>query len=66
MILGRREELAEVVRNKDTEMPSELTGLGKPEDVANMVLYLASDESKFVNGAEFVIDNAATIIEGKI
>lgn len=34
--------------------------------VANMVLYLASDESKFVNGAEFVIDNAATIIEGKI
>jgi len=26
----------------------------------------ASDESKFVNGAEFVIDNAAMIIEGKI
>lgn len=32
-------------------------GLGKPEDVAAMVLYLASDESSFVNAAEMVIDN---------
>lgn len=36
-------------------------GLGRPEDVANMVLYLASDESAFVNGAEFVIDNGLLI-----
>jgi 3(or 17)beta-hydroxysteroid dehydrogenase len=32
-------------------------GLGRPEDVANMVLYLASEESRFVNAAELVIDN---------
>jgi len=32
-------------------------GLGKPEDVANLVLYLASDESRFVNATEIVIDN---------
>lgn len=32
-------------------------GLGKPEDVANLVLYLASDESRFVNAAEVLIDN---------
>ena len=32
-----------------------------PEDVANLVLYLASDESGFVNGAEMLIDNASTI-----
>lgn len=32
-------------------------GLGKPEDVANMVLFLASDESRFVNAAELVVDN---------
>lgn len=31
--------------------------LGAPTDVANMVLYLASDESRFVTGAEFMIDN---------
>jgi len=31
--------------------------LGAPKDVASMVLYLASDESRFVTGAEFVVDN---------
>jgi 3(or 17)beta-hydroxysteroid dehydrogenase len=35
-------------------------GAGRPDDVANMVLFLASDESRFVTGAEFVVDNGAT------
>lgn len=30
--------------------------MGEPLDVAYMVLYLASDESKYVTGAEFTID----------
>ncbi len=34
---------------------------GAPKDVAELVLYLAGDESRFVNGAEFVIDNGITI-----
>ncbi|ARU17892.1 SDR family oxidoreductase [Croceicoccus marinus] len=34
---------------------------GHPRDIAMMVLYLASDESRFVNGAEMVVDNAVTI-----
>ncbi|MGH8461959.1 MAG: SDR family oxidoreductase [Stenotrophobium sp.] len=29
----------------------------KPTDIANLVLFLASDESKFINGAEMRIDN---------
>ncbi|HVP79592.1 MAG TPA: glucose 1-dehydrogenase [Thermodesulfobacteriota bacterium] len=33
---------------------------GEPEDVAYGVLYLASDESKFVTGAELVIDGGWT------
>jgi 3(or 17)beta-hydroxysteroid dehydrogenase len=66
MILGRLEEFAEAHGSREAETPSSLTGLGKAGDVASMVHYLASDESQFVNGAEFVIDNAATVIEGKI
>ena len=30
--------------------------VGLPEDVAYAILYLASDESKFATGAEFVVD----------
>jgi 2-keto-3-deoxy-L-fuconate dehydrogenase len=30
--------------------------LGKATEIADMILYLASDESAFVTGAEFVID----------
>lgn len=34
--------------------------LGKPEEVAAMVVYLASDESAFVTGSEMVIDGGIT------
>ena len=34
--------------------------LGEPKDIAYGVLYLASDESKFVTGAELVIDGGYT------
>ncbi|MFS0557770.1 SDR family NAD(P)-dependent oxidoreductase [Brevibacillus sp. 179-C9.3 HS] len=34
--------------------------LGTVDDVSNMVLFLASDESSHVTGAEFVIDGGAT------
>jgi NAD(P)-dependent dehydrogenase (short-subunit alcohol dehydrogenase family) len=34
--------------------------LGQPDDVARGILYLASDESRFVTGAELVIDGGLT------
>ncbi|MBL4613200.1 MAG: SDR family oxidoreductase [Emcibacter sp.] len=36
-------------------------GQGKPEDVANLVLFLASDLSKQITGTEMVIDNGETM-----
>jgi NAD(P)-dependent dehydrogenase (short-subunit alcohol dehydrogenase family) len=35
--------------------------LGEPEDVAGAVLYLASDESRFMTGSELVIDGGFTL-----
>jgi len=40
--------------------------VGDPVDVANMILFLASDESRSVNGAEMVVDNTTTITEGAV
>lgn len=36
-------------------------GQGKPEDVANLVLFLASDESRQITGTTLVIDNGETM-----
>ncbi len=45
----------------DPDSTEDPIGVGRPEDVAHMVVYLASDESRFVNGAELVIDNAMSV-----
>lgn len=59
--------VVKVAMGKDVATAEDLEQIGKfgnmcePEDIANLVLYLASDESGFVNGAEMLIDNCATI-----
>jgi 3(or 17)beta-hydroxysteroid dehydrogenase len=59
--------VVKVATGKEKATQEDVDKLGKfgnmcePEDIANLVLYLASDESRFVNGAEMLIDNAATI-----
>jgi NAD(P)-dependent dehydrogenase (short-subunit alcohol dehydrogenase family) len=35
---------------------SVLGRLAEPEDVANVIVFLAADESRYLTGAEFVID----------
>lgn len=43
---------------------AECPGAGQPDDVANTVLFLASDESRHMSGAHIVLDNASSIIGG--
>lgn len=37
---------------------------GKPEQVANLVLFLASDESFHVTGTEIFVDGAESLLRG--
>ncbi|MEX2226309.1 MAG: glucose 1-dehydrogenase [Dehalococcoidia bacterium] len=42
------------------EQHAALGRMGKPEEVANVALFLASDEASFVTGASFVVDGGWT------
>jgi len=59
--------VVKVATGKETATQEDIDALGKfgnmcePEDIANLVLYLASDESRFVTGTEMLIDNGSTI-----
>lgn len=59
--------VVKVATGKDSATADEIAQVGHgsgfcdPEDVAQMVLYLASDESRFVSGAEMLIDNCSII-----
>lgn len=57
-------------KKKSIRKPAELTELdhkqhpagrvGKPEDIASLVLYLISDEASFITGANFIVDGGMT------
>ena len=42
------------------------TPIGEPNDVAYLMLYLASDESKFVSGATMCVDNTMSVTTGTV
>jgi len=57
-ITSQGQDLAEGKSSLESSHP--IGRVGEPEDVAYGVLYLASDESKFVTGSELVIDGGYT------
>ncbi|HJL60463.1 MAG TPA: SDR family oxidoreductase [Pseudomonadales bacterium] len=52
----------DMTEQPDVEKTRINMGVGEPNDIAYMVLYLVSDESKHVTGAEMVIDNGDTVV----
>lgn len=53
-------EFATSAGSADPEQPIDLSALGEPDDVGSLALYLGSDDARFINGAEFVVDGGAT------
>ena len=46
--------------------PPPPTRLGTAEDIARTVLFLASDDSKFISGQQIVVDNTLTVTPGTV
>ena len=65
MAVGKQVAEARAADPRNTA-PVRGTRPGEPNDIAWMVVYLASDESKYTNGAEMIVDNTVTAMEGVV
>ena len=62
MVQSAVKQLMNIDLDESAEKKRKAMGIGEPRDVAHMVVYLLSDDSKHVNGTELVIDNADTVV----
>ncbi len=67
MVTGLPEKMAGAVE-KGLQVPQNRatgeTRIGKPNDVANAALFLASDESQFISGQRLIVDNTISVTSG--
>lgn len=54
MVKGITELQPEVMKAQMEKVP--LKKFAEPEDIASMILYLVSDEAKFITGGDFLVD----------
>ena len=59
----RLHRTADFIRSMEESIP--LGRFGTPRDIANGVLFLASDEASYITGTTIVIDGGQTLPEGK-
>lgn len=60
-VAPEKRQMANAIIAQIAEIAQPVKGGGDPEDIANMVAFLASRDAKFITGAHFVVDGGITI-----
>ena len=67
MVQGIRDKISKAnIPNVEASETIEGNKIGDPIDIANTVLFLASDESRFINGAQIRVDNGISVVSGSV
>jgi 3-oxoacyl-[acyl-carrier protein] reductase len=64
MTEGMRAQPADYIRETERAIP--MGHLGDPEDIAHAVVFLASDEARYITGQGIVIDGGQTLPESRL
>ena len=59
-LLDLKGMIAEFVKHRHNQVP--MKKMGDAFDVANAVLFLASDEAKYITGTEIIVDGGLTSV----